>query len=98
MRSGFLDLILIPVQFNSIRPPGSRSGLVLKRDVIACSRPSDYEDGANRYKQEKKNSGLPLCLLIFFPALLFRAALEYLNARNKFKGSSKQKRTSTVDL
>ena len=47
MWSGFLDLILIPVQFNSIRPPGSRSGLVLKRDVIACSRPSDGKDGAN---------------------------------------------------
>ena len=56
--------VLIPVQFNSIRPPGSSSGSVLKRDVIACSRPSDREDGANRYKQEKKNSGLPLCLLL----------------------------------
>ena len=47
MRSGFLDLILMPVQFNSIGPPGSRSRLVLKRDVIACSRPSDCKDGAN---------------------------------------------------
>ena len=124
MRSGFLDLILMPVQFNSIGPPGSRSRLVLKRDVIecfhslgqyickfisttesvcirkefnslriglghqhgrrcivlghqygcrdvtwkhsiACSRPSDCKDGALIYKQEK-NSGLPLCLLIFF--------------------------------
>ena len=36
MRSGFLDLILMPVQFNSIGPPGSRSRLVLKRDVIEC--------------------------------------------------------------
>ena len=37
----------------------------MKRDVIACSRPSDREDGANRYKQEKKKGPLPLCLLIF---------------------------------
>ena len=46
----------MPVQFNSIRPPGSRSRLVLKRDVIACSRPSDFEGGANRYKEEKKRT------------------------------------------
>ena len=64
MWSGFHDLILIPVQFNSIRPPGSRSGLVLKRYVTACSRPSDCEDRANRYKQKKK-TWLPLCLRLF---------------------------------
>ena len=65
MRSGFLDLILMPVQFNSIGPPGSGSRLVLKRDVIACSRPSDCKDGANIYISRKKNTGLPFCLLIF---------------------------------
>ena len=48
MRSGFLDLIFMPVQFNSIRPPRSRSSLVLKRDVIANYRPSDCKDDANR--------------------------------------------------
>ena len=75
----------MPVQFNSIRTPGSRSRLVLKRDVIACSRPSDCEGGANRYKQEKNADSLSASL--FSPALPFRAALDYLNAwnaRNKF--------------
>ena len=43
--------------------------------LVACSRPSDCEGGANRYKQEKKkkkNSGFPLCLLLFFRSPISR--------------------------
>ena len=85
MRSGFLDFILMPVQFNSIRPPGSRSRLVLKRDVSSLFQTFSCEGGANRCKQEKKADSLSASL--FFPALPLRAALDYLNAwnaRNKF--------------
>ena len=79
MWSGFLDLILIPVQFNSIRPPGSRSGLVLKRDVIDLQIVRTAQIDIS--KKKKADS---LSASLFFPALSFRAALDYLKARNKF--------------
>ena len=63
MWSGFLDLILIPVQLNSIRPPGSRSGLVLKRDVSSLSQTFRLW-GGRKYISRKKSGPPPLCLLI----------------------------------
>ena len=54
MWSGFLDLILIPVQLNSIRPPGSRLGLVLKRDVSSLSQTFRLRGGRKYISRKKK--------------------------------------------